>query len=266
MGTKNHPNCQGTAPLRDGTRHTHLCVRRQRRNGGWPRPQNGAHLCRLETTGKWCQLSSIKWRSPADHMVWEANRKEMAGKKNPCRKARAYRTVPVADEDLPWCVWHQCCWPLSPAACRMPPVLVPVSSLLQVCVEGKRVCWHPYGVAQPQGPAQALPLVGFAKFILKTVSNCEMQRVATVVSPETHPKRCQVEGQVGLGAPIFSNDQHLPAATQFQFWPCRILKLAILGHRWVWNTVMFWVIQSKYMLIFFFFQVVLFFLYNRLVC
>lgn len=57
-------------------------------------------------------------------------------------------------------------------------------SLMQVSWWGEWVCWHLCGLAQPLGPAQALLLMGFAKFILKAVSSCEMQlfQVATVAS------------------------------------------------------------------------------------
>lgn len=56
---------------------------------------------------------------------------------------------------------------------------------------GKRVCWHPRCLAQPVGPAQPLLLMGFAKFVLKTVSSCEMQlfQVATAASRETQVKQ-----------------------------------------------------------------------------
>lgn len=136
-----------------------------------------------------------KMVSPLFHKVvlptWPCdlgNKEKMTDKKSPCRKAGAYGAVLAADEDLSPCLWHFLLPPVGMAL-----VLVLMSSLLQVCVRvgGRRVCWHPYGVAQPQRPAQALVLVGFAKFVLKPVCNFETQlfQVAAVASPESHPKQ-----------------------------------------------------------------------------
>lgn len=146
----------------------------------------------------------------------------MTDKKSPCRKAGAYGAGLAADEDLSQCVWHFLLPPVG-----MPPVLVLMSSLLQVCV-----CRGETGLLAPiwGSPTPALLLMGFAKFILKPVSNFEMQlfQVAAVASPESHPKQSlrlwQVLEQVGLSAPVFSSDQHLLTAIQFQFWLGRGLK------------------------------------------
>lgn len=85
------------------------------------------------------------------------------------------------------------------------------SSLLQVNVGGNGFFGTHMGWACPQAQLKLCRWwdLGFAKFVLETVSNCEMQlfRVAIVAKPTpdgacTLGRCCQEEEQVALGAPV----------------------------------------------------------------
>lgn len=121
MRAKSHPNCRVLPPCRRPLEWGHKGKMAADPATKWCPPGD---CVASKTKGKLCELSSIKWCSPADHMVWETNGTKMADKKNPWGKARAYIAVLIAGEDLPRCVWHQHCQPLSPATCGMSPVLV----------------------------------------------------------------------------------------------------------------------------------------------
>lgn len=130
---------------------------------------------------------------------------------------------------------------LSPAAAGMPQVLVLMPSLLQVCVGGR---------SQAQGPAQALLPMGFAEFILKTVSDWEMQLFRVLQAQEAPQSRaCALAGAAGgrVGWLGCSNPSTRPAPPDCHTIPVLaglgLKKTAtIFGHRWIWNAVTFWVI------------------------
>lgn len=112
-------------------------------------------------------------------------------------EARTYGEVLVADGGLPACMGSV---PLPTASSCCPSdsmVLVLMAPALWVCWGEEPLCWCSHRANGCLGLAHASLLIEFAKFTLRTVSNCEMQifQVAPVASPETHgkqhpPKRC----------------------------------------------------------------------------
>lgn len=91
----------------------------------------------------------------------------------------------VADEDLPLCVWHQCC--------QRDATSVGANVILAagVCVGGMGLFASIWG-GPALGTISSFATGGVCKeTVLKTVSNCGMQLfwVATVASPESHPKQ-----------------------------------------------------------------------------
>lgn len=156
--------------------------------------------------------------------------------------------VIVADEGLSVCMGSvslptasSCC--LSDSA-----VLVLVFPDLYMC-QGERITLLALtqGWNGCLGLAHASLLIEFAKFTLRTVSNCKMQffQVEPIASPETHgkqppPKWClclqqRLPGKRGSQLRCLSLLRALapPDATQFWFWSClwAFNQLTIFGHR-----------------------------------
>lgn len=151
----------------------------------------------LKARGKWHQLAPQDGASQMAHGPGGKGRNGGA-QKEPSGK--------VAAQELPYGRWGPAtvCGASSASAtsfCCPPASSVLVLMSLSTAVLGEIHCVPAdTGWPSPMGPAQTSPPVEFAGFTLKTVSNDKMQfsQVATVASPENHPKQPFQKGSTHL--------------------------------------------------------------------
>lgn len=208
MRAKSHPNCRVLPPCRRPLEWGHKGKMAADPATKWCPPGD---CVASKTKGKLCELSSIKWCSPADHMVWETNGTKMADKKNPWGEGKSlhsssdcrWRLAQVRVASTLPATFSCHLWDVTSVGAR--------SSLLQVNVRGNGFFGTHMGWACPQAQLKLCRWwdLGFAKFVLETVSNCEMQlfRVAIVAKPTpdgacTLGRCCQEGEQVALGPPV----------------------------------------------------------------
>lgn len=171
--------------------------------------------------------------------------------KEPLQKGKTLWSTSVADEDLPWCTWHQRRWPLSPAACgEATSVGANVILAAGVCV-GEWVCWHHMGWPSPRDQFKLchwwdLQSSLWKQFVIVKCSFSDWPQLpaqkATQSGVCAFGRCCQAEEQVGLCAAIFSSNQHLLTVKTIPVLAEPGLKetVIVFGYRWIWNTITFW--------------------------